>query len=237
MAVLSLRQTLIPLVSNVTGDAGSDVTDPGYWARQARAPVRFAEGVATLRRHGAGTVVEIGPRTPLLGLIARIDEGLSLLPSLRKGQEDWAMLLGSLGRLYEQGRSIDWDVVYRGQNWRRRLIPTSAFQPRRCWVEREPERGGGPEQAGLIETLAAEAERPTAADPARLYRPVWRSHTLPEVAPPRRALADPRRPLRHRRGAGTACGGGGGHAPAALSGRWLRRAAREQLEPRPRQSA
>ena len=115
MAVLSLRQTLIPLVSNVTGDAGSDVTDPGYWARQARTPVRFAEGVATLRRHGAGTVVEIGPGTPLLGLIARIDEGLSLLPS----QEDWATLLGSLGRLYEQGCSIDWDGVYRGQHWRR----------------------------------------------------------------------------------------------------------------------
>ena len=185
MAGLSLRQPLIPLVSNVTGYSGADVTDPGYWARQARAPVRFAEGVATLRRHGAGTVVEIGPGTPLLGLIARIDEGLSLLPSLRKGQEDWAMLLGSLGRLYEQGRSIDWDGVYRGQHWRRRLIPTSAFQRRRCWVEREPERGGGPEQAGLIEALAAEAERPTAADPPRLYRPVWRSHTLPEVAPPR----------------------------------------------------
>ena len=56
------------LVSNLTGRAlgADDVLDGAYWRRQARSPVRFAEGVRSLAALGAGLLIEVGPR-PVLG--------------------------------------------------------------------------------------------------------------------------------------------------------------------------
>jgi hypothetical protein len=50
-------------VSTVTGDVVSagEVSDPAYWIRQVRAPVRFAEAVRTLESSGVSRYVECGP--------------------------------------------------------------------------------------------------------------------------------------------------------------------------------
>nr|AAY00026.1 SA1_PKSB [uncultured bacterial symbiont of Discodermia dissoluta] len=65
---ISLDKPSVPLVSNLTGRAmrKGERLDAGYWRRQAREPVAFAGGVASLAAMDIQVVIEIGPR-PVLG--------------------------------------------------------------------------------------------------------------------------------------------------------------------------
>src|SRR6185295_7167424 len=73
VARVSLAAPRLPLISNLSGAvAGREVTEPGYWARQLRAPVRFAEGLVAARRAGCDHFLELGPRPSLLGLAASV---------------------------------------------------------------------------------------------------------------------------------------------------------------------
>ena len=60
----------IPYVSNLTGTwmTAEQATDPAYWARHLREPVRFARGSAELLREPARVLLEVGPGTTLSGL-------------------------------------------------------------------------------------------------------------------------------------------------------------------------
>ena len=65
---ISVRKPSVPLVSNLTGRAirKGEPLDAGYWRRQAREPVAFSDGVASLAAMGIEVVIEVGPR-PVLG--------------------------------------------------------------------------------------------------------------------------------------------------------------------------
>nr|VFK12477.1 MAG: amino acid adenylation domain-containing protein [Candidatus Kentron sp. LPFa] len=135
-----LAEPKIPLISNLTGVASMALLDPDYWVNHTRSAVRFADGVRTLLDLAAGALVEIGPSPTLLGMASEILEDRpaeppALLPSLRRGRDDWAVLLGSLGKLYAQGREVDWRGLYAGQPWRKVALPTTPFQRTRCWIE------------------------------------------------------------------------------------------------------
>ena len=70
---VELAPPRLPFVSNLTGTwiRDDEATDPGYWVRHLRAPVRFAAGLATLLGgDGAPVLVEAGPGT-VLGTFAR----------------------------------------------------------------------------------------------------------------------------------------------------------------------
>ncbi|MEY7974551.1 SDR family NAD(P)-dependent oxidoreductase, partial [Saccharomonospora xinjiangensis] len=70
LARVQFGSLTLPVVSTVTGVAvGSEVlSDPGYWVRQVREPVRYADAVRTLRELGVTTVIEVGPGTTLTSL-------------------------------------------------------------------------------------------------------------------------------------------------------------------------
>ena len=110
----------IPVVSNVTGEVvGEEIATAGYWVRQARETVRFADGVRALRRAGVTRMVELGPDgvlcamaretldEPLAGVVGG-QEGVVLAAALRRDRGESEVLLGALSELWVHGASVDW---------------------------------------------------------------------------------------------------------------------------------
>src|SRR5260370_11339878 len=88
-----------------------ELADATYWRHQARQPVRFAEGVATLRERDCEVFVEVGPAPSLLGLVRRSPPpGGVWLASLRPERDDWLQMLECLQALYVRGVLIDWSA-------------------------------------------------------------------------------------------------------------------------------
>lgn len=133
-----LSPPTLPFVSNVTGRwiEDDEATDPTYWARQLRQPVRFCDGLATLRSAGHRVLIEVGPgRTlsRLAGEDASRPKDEVCLPSLRLRRNagtDHEVLLGSLGAAWAHGVDVRWDVLHDGQRRRVRL-PSYPFE--RVW--------------------------------------------------------------------------------------------------------
>jgi acyl transferase domain-containing protein/acyl carrier protein len=130
----------VEMISGVTGGpAGAEVARTGYWCRQARQPVRFADGIRALRERGCDAFLEIGPRPVLLGMARRcVDESeCRWLPSLDPGREDWPVLLEGLAELAAHGAPVDWRGFDRGDPRQRLDLPSYPFQRRRYWVTPE----------------------------------------------------------------------------------------------------
>jgi acyl transferase domain-containing protein/Zn-dependent alcohol dehydrogenase/acyl carrier protein len=132
----------IDLVSNVTGRfaAPDEVTNADYWRDHVRAAVRFADSVQALRSAGYHVLIECGPQPTLLGMAQRIPlpDGAAAdvsVPSLRSGQNDWAVMLDSLGLLTTQGVAVDWLGVDREFGRFRAPLPTYPFQRQRFWMD------------------------------------------------------------------------------------------------------
>jgi acyl transferase domain-containing protein/acyl carrier protein len=143
------RPPRITLISNLQGAPVEAVTARA-WRRHAREPVQFAQGMEALAARGVSLVVEVGPNATLMGIGGRsLPEGSALwLPSLRKGKDDWEVLLGTLGTLFARGVSVDW-AGFDGEYPRRRVfLPNYAFQHERFQLKRLDGRGmepsGGP---------------------------------------------------------------------------------------------
>ena len=137
-AAVTLGPPQIGLVSNVTGAVASeaDVCSASYWRRQAREPVRFAAGVATLQGRGCRVFLEVGPHPVLAGLAGACLPGtMRLLPSLRRDRDDWRQMLETLRDLYLLGVPVDWAGLDRHRRRRKVSLPTYPFQRERYWAD------------------------------------------------------------------------------------------------------
>ncbi|EYF05475.1 type I polyketide synthase [Chondromyces apiculatus] len=127
----------IPMISNLTGrPVGAEICTADYWRRHARQPVRFAEGIRSLRELGYDVFLEIGPHPTLLGLGAACveeSEGVTWLPSLRRERDDWAQILGSLGQLFVRGAGVDFAALDRHEGCCRVVLPSYPYQRQRYW--------------------------------------------------------------------------------------------------------
>lgn len=146
VASLRVRAPGLPLVSNVTGSIadGSTFTDPSYWRRHVRSPVRFAESMAALSAEGVDCFLELGPHPALIGMagLTAGGERVTWIPSLRRGQDDRRQMSEAVGALYERGFEPDWAEIDRGRHARRASIPTYAFQRKRHWHKAGRAAGG-----------------------------------------------------------------------------------------------
>lgn len=136
----------IPVVSNLTGRLLEDQPLSGrYWRDHVRSPVLFAQGMQALAEQGVQVMLELGPTASLLGMGRRClpDAQLHWLASLRKGQEDWTVLLQSVAELYLLGSRIDWSGLERNHGHRRLILPTYPFERERYWFDpqKSPQRG------------------------------------------------------------------------------------------------
>jgi len=132
----------IPICWNLTGLPLPSGTAPDalYWRRHMREPVRFADGIKTLHDDGFRIFLEVGPHPTLLSFAGESlpDGGTLLLPSLRRGKEDWNELLTSLAYLHVNGVPVDFVGFDHSYPRRRVTIPTYAFDRQRYWAAATP---------------------------------------------------------------------------------------------------
>jgi acyl transferase domain-containing protein len=214
---LTLAPPKMPYFSNVSGDwiTAGQATDPAYWALHMCRPVRFGETVARLLGGGGRVLIEIGPGQGLGSFVRQHPDcddaaARAIFATLRNAygsQEDGEFLLGTLGRLWLAGQTVDWRAFWAGEQRRRVPLPTYPFERRRHWVD--PPRAdwgtaGAPAPANAAATAPdkaaatpAHARQPAAAggsrrvtldrqpDPADwLYQPVWRQTPPPTAWQP-----------------------------------------------------
>jgi acyl transferase domain-containing protein/thioesterase domain-containing protein/acyl carrier protein len=174
-AGLPRREPALPVVSTVTGAyIEGELSDPEYWVRQLRAPVRFSEALFTAVGGDDArpcVIVEAGPGGVLTTLARR-----HALPPVRvalacytdQDADDAAGLRAAVAALWTHGVEVDFPAMHRPGR-RRVPAPGYAFQRRRLWVDPPRERA------------MASAE----IDPAEpLQLPVWTE--LPPADPPTR---------------------------------------------------
>lgn len=141
VAKARLSAPTIPYVSCVSGTwiSAEQATSPDYWARHARVPVRFADGLATVAADGAPLLLEVGPGNVLTTLATQITKGrgLTITPSLPDAEREIAdvdMVLSALGKLWIAGHVPDWRALHGGTR-QRIALPTYPFQRSRHWLD------------------------------------------------------------------------------------------------------
>jgi acyl transferase domain-containing protein/acyl carrier protein len=176
-------------LSNLTGTwvTSEQATDPAYWGEHLRRPVRFADGVRTLRDEVGWVLLEVGPGQTLTSLARRnlIARPVASLPARDDSTPPHEAVLGALGRLWLAGVEIQWKGLQTGG--RKVPLPACPFERQRFWIEPriEPRREIEPAQepAGLRvrtplwhQALPPAARRPLAAEQA-----VWL--VFPDLGP------------------------------------------------------
>ena len=138
---MALATPRLQLVSNLTGRMAEarELTQPGYWRRHVREPVRFGDCVRTLEEQKPDCIVEIGPHQTLLPHFdAASAGGPALIASLRRGRDDWRQMLEGVSALFLAGVEIDWRGVNHGAKRQIVDLPTYPFQRQRHWFEAKP---------------------------------------------------------------------------------------------------
>ncbi|HVT61657.1 MAG TPA: amino acid adenylation domain-containing protein [Thermoanaerobaculia bacterium] len=144
----------LPYLSNLTGRwiEASEATDPDYWVRHLRQPVRFADAVRELLADRSRLLLEVGPGRSLATLVRRHPATapervvVASLGHPRDGGDAGAgtgaagAIAEALARLWLAGARIDWEGVHTHERRRRVPLPTYPFERRRYWLE--PARAG-----------------------------------------------------------------------------------------------
>jgi acyl transferase domain-containing protein len=159
LARVRLRPPEMRWVSNLTGTwiRPEEATDPEYWLRHLRRPVRLGDGVAALADVDGAALLEVGPGRGLATLCRRhpaLPAGrpvVASLPDGRNPEDEVPDLLHALGRLWVAGVEPDWQGLHDGERRRRVTLPTYPFERRRHWIERAaaaPAAGTARDSAG-----------------------------------------------------------------------------------------
>ena len=155
-----LQPARFPIVSTQTGQwiQPTDWTDPDYWARQLRQPVRFSDALATLLKDDGIILLEVGPGQTLTTLALQHPERrkehlvIASMPPVEKPGE-LAATRTALGRLWLAGHRVEWDTVAPHQ-WRRRVsLPSYPFERQRHWLNPPAPAAVDPDQGCAMSVL------------------------------------------------------------------------------------
>ena len=109
--------------------------DAGYWFRNLREPVRFADTVGVLAGAGHRIFVELSPHPVLTTAIQDTVDGAVVQGTLRRHEDQARRFLLSAAELATKGVAVDWRPLVAGG--RRVPLPTYAFQREAYWVSGE----------------------------------------------------------------------------------------------------
>jgi acyl transferase domain-containing protein len=141
IAHLAFHPPTLPILANLTGRlAAADQYDAGYWSRHVREPVRFHDGVQTLRALDIDVCLEIGPDCTLVTLIsaAGLLPGGGGVASLHRDASDRASMLSAVNALRARGQQVATPTHHRTSVKRRAgmLRIAEAVVDTRCADER-----------------------------------------------------------------------------------------------------
>ena len=154
---LHLHPPKLRFVSSVTGTwiTEAQATDPHYWARHLREPVRFAEGVRTLWSDPTRVLLEVGPRATATTMARQaMTDPSRQLAIATLGDEpgrdaDWAAVSRAMGRLWLGGVDLDWGALHAGAHRRVVSLPGYPFEKKRHWIDPPAASQPMPEPAAL----------------------------------------------------------------------------------------
>jgi acyl transferase domain-containing protein len=200
-----------PWVSGLTGDwiTAEQATDPEYWVRQLREPVRFSDAVRRLSQDPNLSFLEVGPGHGLANLVRghrnRPPQQTVVTSLGREPGGDARSMLQALGRLWVAGVEPEWTAVHSGERRHRVPLPTYPFEPERHWVDPPamPTSAGAEPSAHL-----ASIPDPVPSQPQSLERRIGQS---PSVSPAERGQASVQDRLR------ALLSDASGHAPEAIA--------------------
>ncbi|QRO01006.1 acyltransferase domain-containing protein [Archangium violaceum] len=170
---VKFRAPQLPFISNVTGTwiTPEQATDPQYWARHLRQPVRFWAGLQTLRQSGYRNFLEVGPGHTLSRILQEnpVEGGgqelaLASLKHPKKVGSDYDVLLRGLGDLWAHRVSVKWAGYYGNEKRRRVRLPHYPFEKAWCALYEPGEEFKLVEKALGAQRLGnplSDAQRPT----------------------------------------------------------------------------
>ena len=180
---IRLHSPHIPIVSTLTGTwlADADATDPEYWVRHVRQPVRFADAVAVLFSETDAALVEVGPGNTLATLASRhpsCPADRPVVPSLRRPEEetnDVLVLHRALGELWTAGVPLRSSSLYPDEARRSVSVPRYPFQHEAYWIDADAETTD-PETGASRSWMRAHNPRDW------FYVPSWTRTAAPSLA-------------------------------------------------------
>ncbi|MFC3455470.1 SDR family NAD(P)-dependent oxidoreductase [Amycolatopsis speibonae] len=138
LAPIDPRTPRIPFYSTVDRYwLDSPVVDGGYWYRNLRQTVRFAESVRAVLEAGHGAFIEISAHPVLTAAIGETIEAAgadaAALGTLRRDDGGQDRVLASLAEAHVRGVTVDWSGYFSGAS--PSPLPTYAFQRERFWLD------------------------------------------------------------------------------------------------------
>ncbi|MFC5285713.1 SDR family NAD(P)-dependent oxidoreductase [Actinokineospora guangxiensis] len=128
----------VPFFSTVTGDwLDTSGMDAGYWYRNLRETVRFAEATRALVGQGFTAFVEVSPHPVLTVGVEQSGEAegsaVTAVGTLRRDDGGRDRLLTAAAELFAAGVPIDWAGQFPATG--RVELPTYPFQRQRLWLD------------------------------------------------------------------------------------------------------
>ncbi|MFD3742827.1 acyltransferase domain-containing protein, partial [Streptomyces sp. NPDC058629] len=122
----------VPFFSTVSGGwLDTREMDGGYWFRNLRGRVLFADAVEGLLAEGYRAFVEVSSHPvltmPVQDMIDRVGEPGVVAGTLRREQDSVARFLRSAAEVFVRGVDVDWAGVFAGTGARRVDLPTYPF--------------------------------------------------------------------------------------------------------------
>ncbi len=141
---IKVHAPVIPLYSTVTAQLTQDGDwGPAYWADNVREPVFFKAAIENIAAAGFSTFLEIAPHPVLSSSIEKNLDAIRkkglIAATLKRDQDDVAMITQTLASLHTAGYPLPWATLYpNGGNFV--YLPNYAWQHAAYWCESEEAR-------------------------------------------------------------------------------------------------
>lgn len=121
-----------------------------YWTQHSRDRVRFIDACKAAYEDGCRVFLEVGPQPVLCALAMKnisgeseYEEPITVMPSIRRKENEWATLLETLTKLYQMGFHVDWKGFDQFHNRRKIKLPTYPFNRKKHWFESKENKQQG----------------------------------------------------------------------------------------------